>query len=100
MIELSQRYTVVHIHPEGDGSTALYQNGEIITSGDEYHDDIGAWIDGFFSGIEHAGIKHTKEALYVTDESCQDEQQKYDLVCDPPELLDDYPEGTLTEEYS
>ena len=35
---------------EGDGCTALYENGKCVGGGDDYHDKIDRWIDGWVAG--------------------------------------------------
>ena len=35
--------------------------GEVLTSGDYYHDKIREEIYGFISGIQHVGVKVIKE---------------------------------------
>jgi len=88
---ISMKVTIVHVHPEGDGVTGLYINDELYRDGDEYHDKIGKWVEGFLEGLKRAGAPFVVDTLYVTDESCPDGDLKYDLQMDIPEQLSDYP---------
>ena len=65
-------YTVVHLNWEGDGIMALYRGEENILEGDEYHNDISAMIDGFFLGLNEAGVDHKREDIFVSGDDFDD----------------------------
>jgi len=44
----------VRINPDGDGCTGLYGPfGILIAGGDEYHDSISAYIDGYVDALSN-----------------------------------------------
>jgi hypothetical protein len=54
----------------GDWVKALYIDGDLYKSGDEYHHNITVYLDAFIEGVEYAGgeievnnIKCTNEVL-------------------------------------
>jgi len=97
------KITIVHIHPEGDGVTAMYINDELYASGDYYNDKIDDWICGFIEGLEYTDVAFNVINLYVLD-SYFDQLNDPDWECenmllDVPKTIDAYPEGSLSETY-
>ncbi|MCY7823238.1 hypothetical protein MOB34_05380 [Bacillus spizizenii] len=46
---------------DGDMEMALInESGNVLLSGDEYHDKIDDKIEGFFSGLDYAGFCYTR----------------------------------------
>lgn len=86
---------IVNIHPEGDGMTALYLDGELFRTGDYYHDKIDDWIEGFIAGLEYGEVPVKQKRSYVLESSRWIE----DLLCEPPSHIDDYPPASLSETY-
>jgi len=59
---------------EGEGMALVEVEGNrAIMSGDYYHDKIDDLIDGFFIGLDYAGITYEKESInkkgYVHDDT-------------------------------
>lgn len=83
-------YTVAHLNWEGDGIIAVYRSNQNILEGDQYHDDIGAKIDGFFLGLNEAEFDHEREDIYVSGNYFDD--------CYAPETLAGVKDYPWTEE--
>jgi hypothetical protein len=86
--------TKVDFSGGGDGVYALYIDGKIHTYGDEYHNDINAWIRGFIDGLEWIGADIDYKTLY-----CKDNDIIYNIVDmaeEPPSQLSDL-DGKLSE---
>ena len=63
-------WTVVHYGWEGDGITALYDSeGKLHLVGDEYHDQIGTYIEGFLEGTRYAGETMVRIDKYVNQDN-------------------------------
>ena len=92
-IKLATLYTVVHLGWEGDGIMALYMQDNLHTEGDEYHNDISTWIEGFFAGLDEAGVSYSRQDLYVSDEHWDGDSAPSGL----DELRDMYPVQTEDE---
>jgi len=67
-------FTRVHFNWEGDGVLGLYDHfGDLIASGDEYHDDIGQYVNGLIDGIKYTNVSVEMEDLYVDADDFEDE---------------------------
>lgn len=86
MCKMATLYTVAHLGWEGDGIMALYKQDDLHTEGDEYHNDISTWIEGFFAGLDEAGYSYSRQDIYVSDEHFEE--------CNAPSGLDE-----LREQY-
>lgn len=72
------KFTKLEIAPFGDGVTYLYLDGKLITSGDEYHDSINTYIDGYVDAyktlvkdVEVENIAFEKEEWIYDDFSAE-----------------------------
>ncbi len=78
---------LVKIHPEGDGISGLYLNGDLLLSGDAYHEDITARIEGAFVGMMAMGWDGKYRSLEI-DEEYGEEWVRNGLAM--PELLREF----------
>lgn len=47
---------------------AVYLDGELITSGDEYHNKIREYIDGFFFGLDTVEVDYFRKDHEISEE--------------------------------
>ena len=80
-VDMAVLYTVAHLGWEGDGITALYKQDDLIMEGDYYHDKIDDRIEGFFAGLEDAGVVYSRNDVYVSADVFDD--------CNAPAGLDE-----------
>lgn len=84
MVEMAIQYTVAHLNWEGDGITALYKQDDLVVEGDYYHDKIDQYIDGYFAGLEDAGVVYSRNDIYVSGDVFEE--------CNAPAGLDELKE--------
>jgi hypothetical protein len=62
-------WTIVHFAWEGDGEAALYDpSGVLVTRGDQYHDKISDWLEGYLAAVKRFAPSMRSRDLYVSDE--------------------------------
>jgi hypothetical protein len=64
------KIVVVHFGYESDGVTALYIDEVHHSHGDEYHDKMEKWVEGFISGVQYTDVSFTHEDHYIPEEKC------------------------------
>lgn len=91
--------TIIGLDTGCDGYYLLFHKQDFITSGDEYHDDIQSWIDGWISGFMHVSkimfgpqVEIEKRRLNF-EYDCSHENDHWENTqyhCGADEKLDDY----------
>lgn len=76
----------VKIAPQIDGIEALYIDGKLETQGDEYHDDINAYLNGFIACIKKIEFPHSYEEYELPME---EEELNYEWIT--PENFSELP---------
>ena len=74
---MALKFTLVRINPDGDSVKALYIDGILYKSGDEYHNDITAYLDGFIEGCLFSKLDIEIEQLDCIDEELEKEIMEY-----------------------
>lgn len=66
-----KKFKKIGFPDSGDCATALVEviDGEskLVTYGDDYHDKIIEYIEGFFKGLDYVGIPYEIEELELED---------------------------------
>ena len=86
---------IVDFNPFSDVFLALYIDGELYKHGDDYHDDIHAYINAFLDGIEYTGVEVDRNTLYITDREVSESVINADEF--PPNKLSEL-DGKLSKE--
>lgn len=79
------------IAPQLDGIDALYIDEQLEVQGDEYHDDIGAYIEGFIAGLRKMGFSGKVE-VWEWHMSEEELTYKFNGV---PDLFEQLPKNKL-----
>lgn len=77
--------TIITFWPDGDWVKAIFIDGELFRYGDEYHDKISTYIDGFIDGF-----KASKIPVNVRRGECIDYELEDSIVLDggsPPKTM-------------